>query len=77
MRHDELQGKGFFGWLGRQVGHVRKALTSDPGAKRVYRNESVEEKPLPNDASVKLRRTTIDEVIVAKKQSSEHDHGLH
>ncbi len=59
-----LPGKGFFGWLGRQLGYVSKAVAHDPaGPKTVYRVSSVEEKPLPEDPSVRLRRTTIDEVI--------------
>jgi hypothetical protein len=62
-----LPGKGFFGWLGRQFGYVSKAVVHDPaGPKTVYRASSVEEKQLPEDPSVKLRRTTIDEVIVNK-----------
>lgn len=68
MNDDQRTGRGFLGWLGRQVGHVRMALKSDPGAKRVYLNESIEEQAHPNDPNVKLRRTTIDEVIVEKKQ---------
>jgi hypothetical protein len=62
-----LPGKGFFGWLGRQFGYVSKAVHHDPaGPKTIYRVSSVEEKPLPEDSKVRLRRTTIDEVIVNK-----------
>jgi hypothetical protein len=61
-----------FGWLGRQVGHVKKAVKADvtkkpattPTPKVVYRDDKVEEAPHPTDPSVKLRRTVIDEVIV-------------
>lgn len=61
-------GKGFFGWLGRQVGYVSKALKADAAApKTVYRQEKVEERPLPEDPGVVLRRTTTDEVIVNKE----------
>jgi hypothetical protein len=67
---DQLPGKGLFGWLGRQIGYVKKAVKSDPaGPQKVYRNESVEEQPLPSDPNVKLRRTTIDEVIVDRPAS--------
>jgi hypothetical protein len=67
-----LPGKGFFGWLGRQFGYVSKALAHDPaGPQTVYRVSSVEEKPLPEDQNVRLRRTTIDEVIVDKNPKSE------
>lgn len=61
-------GRGFFGWLGRQVGYVSKAMKTDVAAgKTLYRNEKIEEKPLPEDPSVVLRRTTRDEVIIAPK----------
>ena len=64
---EPLPGKGFFGWLGRQIGYVSKAVQHNPaGPKTVYRVSSVEEKPLPEDPKVRLRRTTIDEVIVKK-----------
>jgi hypothetical protein len=60
----------FFGWLGRQIGHVKTAVKTDvskPAPKVVYRNNKVEEKPMPNQPGVKLRRTTIDEVIVERR----------
>jgi hypothetical protein len=60
-------GNGFFGWLGRQVGHVKKAVQADVDASKVaYRKEKVEEIQHPEEPGVKLRRTTIDEVIVWK-----------
>lgn len=60
-----LPGKGLLGWLGRQVGYVRKAIGSDVAAqKTIYRKQRTEEKPLPDDPNVKLRRTVIDEVVV-------------
>ncbi len=62
---NDLPGAGFFGWLGRQIGHVKKAIKTDPaGPQKIYRNETIEEQPLPSDPNVKLRCTTIDEVIV-------------
>ena len=61
-------GKYLFGWLGRQVGYVKKALKTDPGAAKVaYRQQNVEEVEHPEQPGVKLRRTTIDEVIVQKQ----------
>lgn len=64
-----LHGKGLWGWLGRQVGYVKKAVHTDPAApKTVYRNKGVEEKPMPGTPGVKLRRTVIDEVIVDPKK---------
>jgi len=65
-----LPGKGIFGWLGRQFGYVSKAAKHDPaGPQTIYRVSSIEEKPLPDDANVRLRRTTIDEIIVANPKS--------
>jgi hypothetical protein len=64
----KLPGNGLFGWLGRQFGYVKKAVKTDvlapPDSKTVYRESTVEEKDLPHDPNVKLRRTVIDEVIV-------------
>ena len=66
---DAKKGNSFFGWLGRQVGYVKKAVQTDvtKTPKVVYRDGKVEEIPHPDDPSVTLRRTTIDEAIVKKK----------
>ena len=65
-----------FGWLGRQIGHVKRAVKADvtkpappppkpqPKPKVVYRDNKVEEAEHPTQPGVKLRRTVIDEVIV-------------
>jgi hypothetical protein len=68
---DRLPVTGWLGWLGRQVGYVKKAVQTDvtPKQTTVYRKEKVEEVPLPNEKNVTLRRTTIDEVIVTPKNS--------
>ena len=64
----KLPGNGLLGWLGRQFGYVKKAVDTDvlapADSKTVYRESTVEEKELPDDPNVKLRRTVIDEVIV-------------
>jgi len=64
-----LPGGGLLGWLGRQVGHIRNALKADVTntSKTIYRDTKVEEKPLPQDPNVKLRRTVIDEVVLNSK----------
>jgi hypothetical protein len=62
---DSPPGKGLFGWFGRQVGHIKKAIQTDPAGPQVtYRNQKVEEAEHPKQPGVKLRRTIIDEVIV-------------
>jgi hypothetical protein len=65
----DAPGKGLFGWLGRQVGHIKKAIQADVAdpEKVAYRNQRVEEAEHPEEPGVKLRRTTIDEVIVQKQ----------
>jgi hypothetical protein len=74
---DNLPGNGFLGWLGRQVGHVKKAVKTDvtppPASKIVYRQCTIEEQPSPTDPNLKLRRTVIDEVVkeVKEVQSAE------
>jgi hypothetical protein len=67
-------GNGFFGWLGRQVGHIKKAVQHDVAAPEVtYRKQDVKEVDHPEQPGVKLRRTTIDEVIVQKQMLSTKD----
>lgn len=66
-----LPGNGFLGWLGRQVGYVKKAVHTDPGRKVVYRNDNIEEAPHPEKPGVILRRTVTDEVIVEQQKSQE------
>ena len=65
--------KYFFGWLGRQIGHVKKAVKTEVPTppKKVYENKTVEEAPHPEDPNIKLRRTIIDEAI--KKGSGNND----
>ena len=71
---DAPRGKGIFGWLGRQVGHIKKAIQTDVSPEKVaYRNHKVEEAAHPDQPNVKLRRTTIDEVIVKNQLPSMHD----
>ncbi|HSZ59236.1 MAG TPA: hypothetical protein VK797_26580 [Tepidisphaeraceae bacterium] len=73
---EPLPGKGLFGWLGRQVGHIKKAIQTDPaGPKVTYRNQKVEEAEHPEQPGVKLRRTTIDEVIVQKQLPTKDEIG--
>jgi len=56
-------GKGFMGWLGRQVGHVTKAVKAEVGSKIVYRESKMMEVSHPDDPSLTLRRTTTDELV--------------
>ena len=59
-------GKGLFGWLGRQVGYVAKAVKHDP--ELIARKEEVVEKSLPDHPDVVFRRTITDEVRRAPRQ---------
>ena len=68
------KGIGFLGWLGRQVGYVKKAVSTDVTQQIVHREEKVEEAKLPDDPNVTLRRTVIDEVIVKKKGTEARRH---
>ncbi len=63
-----LPGNGFLGWLGRQMGHVAKAVKADvtQGAHPptvVFRADQVEQIPHPSLPGMMLRRTTVDEVV--------------
>lgn len=73
---DSPAGNGFFGWLGRQVGHIKKAVQTDVAGPQVaYRKEEVKELDHPEQPGVKLRRTTIDEVIVQKQLEKKEEGG--
>lgn len=63
---EEKPGSGFLGWLGRQVGHIKKAVKTDVSKQIIHRQQHVEEARLPDQPNVMLRRTVIDEVIVDK-----------
>jgi len=60
------KSNSFFGWLGRQIGHVKGAIEKDvtPKEKVVYRKTTVHEAEMPQRPEEKLRRTVIDEVVV-------------
>ena len=60
MSEKPLPGKGLFGWLGRQVGHVAKAVRYDPES--VAKRQSVEERRDPAHPDLVFRRTVTDEV---------------
>lgn len=61
------------GWLGRQVGFVKKAVVT-PSPKVVYRKETVREAKVEGQPDQVLRRIVIDEVIVTKGNDAERDH---
>ncbi len=74
-RPNTLPGTGFLGWLGRQVGHIAKAVKTDvvppTPSKVLYRECTIEEKESPTDPNVKLRRTVIDEVVKKETMTDE------
>ena len=63
----------FMNWLGRQVGHVKGAVTTPVPAepKVVYRKETVQQAALPDRPQEILRRTTIDEVVIPPPPSTQ------
>ena len=65
--------KYFFGWLGRQIGYVKKAVKAEvpEPPKKVYQNKTIEEAPHPDDPNITLRRTVIDEAVEKKGKSSQ------
>jgi len=50
-------------WLGRQIGHVTKAVKT-PVPEVVYRKQTVQEAKVEGKPDHLLRRTTVDEVVV-------------
>ena len=73
---DPKPGNGLFGWLGRQIGHIKKAVKTDVTRQTIHREQRVEEATLPDRPDLTLRRTVIDEVILDKKnpQTSADQH---
>jgi hypothetical protein len=71
---DTPPGKGFFGWIGRQIGHVKRAVKQDVTKEVIHREKNVQEASLPDRPEVKLRRTVIDEVIVDRKNGHQDKH---
>lgn len=58
-----------FGWLGRQVGAVKGAVKKDVTPPKVlYKKTAVQEAPVPDRPHEKLRRTTVDEVVIDPKK---------
>lgn len=75
---NQKPGDGFLGWLGRQIGHVKRAVKTDVTKKAdaatpqvVHRETNVQEAAIPDKPGVLLRRTVIDEVIVENKEKSQ------
>jgi hypothetical protein len=57
----------FFGWLGRQIGHVTGAVKTDV-PQVVYKKTTVHEAAVPNRPEEKIRRTIVDEIVRQKPQ---------
>lgn len=63
--------------LGEFLGHIWHAATADvtgsagPGPREVRRDVREEQREMPG-ASVTLRRTTIEEIVVDPKRTPEH-----
>ena len=60
----------FMKWLGRQIGHVKGAVSAEVPAqpKVVYRNQTIQEATVPDRPNEIIRRTTIDEVVIPPPQ---------
>jgi hypothetical protein len=58
----------FMNWLGRQFGHVKKAVKTDV-PEVVYKKTTVQEAQLPDRPNETLRRTTVDEVIKLEQKN--------
>jgi len=52
----------FFGWLGRQIGHVKGAVKTEV-PQVVYKKTTVHEATLPDRPNEKIRRTVVDEIV--------------
>jgi hypothetical protein len=71
-------GNSFLNWLGRQIGHVARAVKTDVQKKQVVHRETrVQEAPVADQPGVVLRRTTIDEVIVKEDKETRFEANSH
>jgi hypothetical protein len=59
------KSNSFFGWLGRQLGHVTGAVKTEvpQPPQVVFKKTTVQEAQLPDRPNEKIRRTIIDEVV--------------
>ena len=48
---DKLPGNGLFGWFGRQVGYVKKAVKTKPVAKLPAKGSAPQRPPVPQPAT--------------------------
>ncbi len=53
-------------WLGRQIGHIRRAMQADPSRKVLYTKKSVQLHQV--EPNLLLKRTTTDEVYSIKSE---------
>ncbi len=70
---DSPPGKGFFYWLGRQVGYVARAVKTPVAPTPIYEQRRVHEQPHPADPSLTLRRTITDEVVKSPPTQDKSD----
>ena len=68
------KSNSLFGWLGRQIGHVKRAVQQDVPT-TVYKKTTVHEATLPDRPDEKIRRTVVDEVIKAPESGDSHRAG--
>jgi len=79
---DKLPGKGLFGWLGRQVGYVSKAVKARPAALPAAKPSAPQSAPrAPSEATepageVLYRQGQVQEAEhpTAGREASPHDH---
>jgi len=67
---DRLPGKGLFGWLGRQIGYVSKAVRTDPATSLPERVASQDQKEQTNP----LAGEPAGEVLYRQGQVQEAEH---
>lgn len=68
---DKLPGKGVFGWLGRQVGYVKKAVTAPPVATPPAKRSAPQSPP---PAPAPPAGEPADDIVYRQDQVQEAEH---
>ena len=69
---DKLPGKGVLGWLGRQVGYVKKAVQADPATLPAPAKEAPKKSPPPQ--SKEAPRPDAPTVVYREGRVEEAEH---
>ena len=74
---DNLPGKGVFGWLGRQVGYVKKAVKTKPAARPPAKRSAPQSPPSPAPAPAAPPGDPAGAILYRHGEVQEAEHPTH